>query len=373
MPMPVFELIIQPLTLLNERYLVLDHVGSGGFGELYRAKDQRLDKTVAVKQIHIGEELQRENIRIHISRLIRLNHPALVKIFDYFSEPHGFFLVMEFIPGERMSEMLYRSSGSLPVMQVYFWGLELLSAVKYLHHHNITHSDIKPQNVLLTSDQRIVLADFGVARALETTQPSDRNWQAYFAPEQLKGHVVLQSDLYSIGATLYYLLTGVQPLDPLSRLDAVNTKGADALVPPNVLNRNITQSIAEVLQRAMSLDIANRPNVDEMTRLWISATSQFVEAVSEIPADEKPHRTLVRITGLTDASGEKMVEAVVPSWCVKEVVHFPVSLIPEHIHDKLKVGLRLFANVNIGAENTDKLTFDDFEIAPEPDPQDGLS
>jgi len=193
--------------------------------------------------------------------LARLHHPALPRVSDHFSEDDGQFLVMQFIPGDDLSEMMNRKRGPFPVNQVLTWADQLLDALDYLHTQDpqIVHRDIKPQNLKLTSRGQIILLDFGLAKGQpgeisRVTTASIYGYTPNYAPlEQIQGlGTDPRSDLYSLGATLYHLITGVKPPDALTRAAAVVNGQADPLLKASETNSEISADVDEVLAKAMA-------------------------------------------------------------------------------------------------------------------------
>src|SRR5881227_1246925 len=216
---------------LQGRYRILRQLGQGGMGAVYEAVDERLDTTVALKETFFAEEKLRKQFEREARLLARLHHPALPRVSDHFSESDGQFLVMQFIPGDDLSEMMTRRRGPFPVDQVLTWADQLLDALDYLHTQDpqIIHRDIKPQNLKLTARGQIVLLDFGLAKGSVgpltaiTTSASIFGYTPNYAPlEQIQGKGTdPRSDIYALGATLYHLVTNIKPPDALTRAGAV--------------------------------------------------------------------------------------------------------------------------------------------------------
>src|SRR5207237_1071718 len=238
--------MIEPGTLLQNRYRVTRQIGEGGMGAVYVATDERFHSTVAIKQTFffddpaLGKAFERE------ARLLNhLRHAALPRVSDHFTEGEGQFLVMEYIPGEDLSEMLKRRGTPFPVGDVLAWADQLLDALDYLHTQTppVIHRDIKPQNLKLLPRNQIVLLDFGLAKGtpLQTRVTATGSVFGYsfnYAPiEQMQGSGTdPRSDLYSLGATLYHLLTGTTPPDALARATAVLNADPDPLRPASEIN-----------------------------------------------------------------------------------------------------------------------------------------
>src|SRR5689334_12533782 len=254
--------MLTPETVLQGRYRIVRQLGQGGMGAVYEAIDQRLDTTVALKETLFSEERLRKQFEREARLLARLHHPALPRVSDHFSEGDGQFLVMQFIPGDDLSEMMNRKRGPFPVNQVLTWADQLLDALDYLHTQDpqIVHRDIKPQNLKLTSRGQIILLDFGLAKGQAgdisrvTTAASIFGYTPNYAPlEQIQGlGTDARSDLYSLGATIYHLMTGVKPPDALTRAAALVNGQPDPLQLASVANPAVSPDIDPFLAKAMA-------------------------------------------------------------------------------------------------------------------------
>src|SRR6266566_4363949 len=254
--------MLAPETLLQGRYLIVRQLGQGGMGAVYEALDQRLDTTVALKETLFADERLRKQFEREARLLARLHHPALPRVSDHFSEGDGQFLVMQFIAGDDLGEMMARKNGPFPPHQVLSWADQLLDALDYLHTQDpqIVHRDIKPQNLKLTARGQIILLDFGLAKGQAgeisriTTAASIFGYTPNYAPlEQIQGlGTDARSDLYSLAATFYHLLTNVKPPDALSRAAAIVNGQPDPLAPANELGGQVSASVAAALDRGMA-------------------------------------------------------------------------------------------------------------------------
>lgn len=268
--------MIAPNTLLQNRYMVLSQVGQGGMGAVYIATDQRFGSTVALKETFFTDASMRKAFEREARLLNHLRHAALPKVIDHFTEEEGQFLVMEFIPGEDLAEMLKQRGTAFPVTEVLDWADQLLDALDYLHTQEppVIHRDIKPQNLKLTPRGHIVLLDFGLAKGAPaqlsrvTNTGSIFGYSRSYAPiEQIQGAGTdVRSDLYSLGATLYHLITGVTPPDALTRATAVLNHQPDPLQLANEINAQVPRPIAEAIHRAMAQSAAQRPQTAEEMR-----------------------------------------------------------------------------------------------------------
>jgi serine/threonine protein kinase len=278
-------------TLLQNRYLVVRPIGKGGMGAVYLAKDQRLRSTVALKETFFEDAALLKAFEREAALLANLRHSALPRVIDHFTEDKGQFLVMEFIPGEDLEEMLKVKGGAFSPTEVLGWADQLLDALDYLHTQEpqIIHRDIKPQNMKLTARGQIILLDFGLAKGTAGEMSkvagtgSIMGYTPTYAPlEQIHSTGTdPRSDLYSLAATFYHLITGVTPPDALFRASAVIGGQPDPLRPAHEINPQVSPAISAVLTRAMSLHSEQRPaNAAEMRREFAEASRAPVMASS---------------------------------------------------------------------------------------------
>jgi eukaryotic-like serine/threonine-protein kinase len=249
-------------TILQGRYKIVEPIGRGGMGAVYKALDMRLRSVVALKQTLLTGEIVRKAFEREAQLLAGLRHPALPKVSDHFTEDAGQFLVMEYIAGNDLGKLITDRAAPFPVDDVLRWADVLLDALEYLHGHTppIVHRDIKPQNMKLTDRGEVILLDFGLAKGVvaQATRPATTSsifgYTPHYAPlEQIQGSGTdPRSDQYALAATLYHLLTATQPPDALTRAAARINEDPDPLVPANQLNPQISAPVATVLARAMS-------------------------------------------------------------------------------------------------------------------------
>jgi serine/threonine protein kinase len=256
-----------PGTELQNRYRVVRQLGKGGMGAVYEAIDLRLDATVAIKEAFSRDARLRKQFEHEARLLAQLNHAALPRVMDYFSEDERVFLVMQFIAGDDLAEIISTQPGPLPRNTVIAWADQLLDALIYLHtrERQIIHRDIKPHNLKLTADGKIALLDFGLAKTDSGTLTGNSSasifgfTRRYSPPEQMKDEGTSpQSDIYALGATLYHLLTGVKPPDAMVRTAAIAKSEADPLRPANELHAAVGPEISAILLKAMELNPARR-------------------------------------------------------------------------------------------------------------------
>jgi serine/threonine protein kinase len=294
---------LAPNTLLQNRYLIVNLIGKGGMGEVYLAVDQRLGSAIALKRTFFSDdEMLRNAFEREARTLARLRHGVLPKVSDHFTEEETQYLIMEHISGDDLAKRLELTQKPFPLSWVLFWADQLLDALNYLHSHEppIIHRDIKPQNLKLTDDNSIVLLDFGLSKSSTgktklSTTGSVVGYTPYFAPmEQVRGTGTdARSDIYSLSATFYQLLTNVVPHDALSRADALLGGLPDPLRPINELNPEVTPLVSEILLKGMEVSLEKRfPNARVMQKALREAFTQLqngmsAKTVAFVPDDQQ--------------------------------------------------------------------------------------
>jgi len=252
-----------PLTtgqVLRERYRIVELLGQGGFRAVYNAWDTTFEVACAVKEnSEASPEAQRQFL-LEARLLHNLRHPNLPLVKDYFViEGQGQYLVMDYVDGEDLQEKLDAAGGPLPEVAVLAWASEVCEALQYLHAQNppVIHRDIKPANLKITPQGKVVLVDFGIAKQSDPTRPTTKGAQAAtpgYAPFEQYGQASTdaRSDLYSLGATLYHMLTGRVPVESISRMRGVT------LDNPRMLNPHISPHTEAAVLHAMSLQPEGR-------------------------------------------------------------------------------------------------------------------
>lgn len=278
--------ILETGAILRNRYRIQELVGQGGMGAVYRADDLRLEGRVcAVKEIlpalsassATPEDLEQlaEQFRIEANTLARLDHPNLPKVSDYFSINGCEYLVMDFVEGRDLQEILQESQRRgevLKEMQVLAWAMQLLDALEYMHSQDppIVHRDIKPSNIKVTPRGMVKLVDFGLVKLIQSndsrtvTVVQGRGTVAYTPLEQYGGDTGFtdnRSDIYAVGATLYHLLCGQPPVDAKERF-----LHPGALTPVRNLNPNISARVERAIFRALSMHPNERPSTSRELR-----------------------------------------------------------------------------------------------------------
>jgi hypothetical protein len=243
-------------TLLNSRYRIIDILGQGGMGAVYRALDENIEVEVAVKEnLYLSPEYTRQ-FRREAVILASLHHPSLPRVSDYFLiAGQGQYMIMDYIEGEDLRQRMERM-GRIPEQDVILIGAAMCNALTYLHTRQppIIHRDIKPGNVKITPKGQVALVDFGLAKLMVDQQATTTGARAmtpgFSPPEQYgTGRTDPRTDIYSLAATLYAALTGVIPEDGLARA----TGNAD-LTPIRELNPEVSRRTAAVIETALAID-----------------------------------------------------------------------------------------------------------------------
>jgi serine/threonine-protein kinase len=252
------------------RYEILTELGRGAMGVVYKARDPKINRVVAVKTVSLAgqppeeEREYRERFFREAEAAGRLSHPGIVTIFDVGEEPETRvpYIVMEFVGGQSLDKLLSRDDHKLPVETALQLALELAEALDCAHGQGVVHRDLKPANILLTEDGHAKIADFGVAKlnlANHTLAGRALGTPAYMSPEQLNGEAVDgRSDLFSLGVILYTVLTGYRPFQGNSALTVSFKVVNHEPMPATLLDTELPQGLDHIIARAMAKDPAER-------------------------------------------------------------------------------------------------------------------
>jgi serine/threonine-protein kinase len=300
--------------LLNKRYKLLEPLGKGGMAVVYRARDLMLERLVAVKVLredYSGDPAFQERFRQEAKAAANLSHPNIVTMHDFGLDNGQLFLVMEYVPGTDLKTLIkqrgrFNHEEAIPLL------IQACAGIGYAHRAGLVHCDVKPQNMLVTPDMRLKVADFGIARALSTIYPDEQTgvvWGSpqYFAPEQASGAAPAPaSDVYSLGIIMYEMLTGSLPFQATTATDLARLH---LEVEPPLLSETIPD-ISPTLERILAKVLSKEPSqryrtADQLGRVLLN----FGNARSAPSLALTPEAASVAVT----ATSEKTAPAPLPS------------------------------------------------------------
>ena len=241
------------------KYAILSPLGSGGFGTVYLAQDTWLDKKVAIKVPHRQQNLNFGEL-LHEPRLLgSLSHPNIVSVLTAEKQEGVFFIVMEYVAGETLETIIMRE-GAIELTRALDFTVQIANAVDYAHRQNVIHRDLRPGNVLINEQGLVKVADFGTSRVLEIAAHGTTviGSPPYMAPEQFHGKAVFASDLYSLGVTMYQMLTGMLPYETPSPAELAKLMTGELVSPPRLKNPKLPKAVNDIVMKAMAPDIGVR-------------------------------------------------------------------------------------------------------------------
>jgi len=269
-------------TVVDSRYEVIGHLGSGGMAEVYCAFDLQLGRRVALKLLH--DRFQQdadfvERFKREASSAAGLQHQHVVSVYDRGDWDGTSYIAMEYVPGRTLKQLV-REHGPLAPAQAVDLTVQILRAARFAHRHGVIHRDLKPHNVIVDEEGRAKVTDFGIARAgaSDMTQTGSIMGTAqYLSPEQAQGHAVTaRSDLYAVGIILYELLTGDVPFEAESEVTIAVKQINEAPIAPSKLNPEVTPELEAVVLAALQKDPAARfADADEFITALQAASSRI--------------------------------------------------------------------------------------------------
>ncbi len=270
-------------TLLNNRYQLLERIGTGGMADVYRARDLMLERTVAIKILHetySNDKAFQDRFRQEARAAANLSHPNIVTVHDFGFDHDQLFIVMEHIPGKDLKTIL-RQRGRYSVEEAIPLIVQACAGIGYAHRAGLVHCDIKPHNMIVTPDGRLKVTDFGIARALSTIMPDERAdvvWGSpqYFSPEQAVGEAPSpSSDVYSLGVVLYEVLTGALPFTAPSSEELARMHLEENPIPPSEYVPDIPPALEEIVLKVLSKEPAARyRTADQLGRVLLRFGTQ---------------------------------------------------------------------------------------------------
>lgn len=270
---------MEETTLLNNRYKLLQPLGSGGMAVIYKALDQMLERIVAVKILredYASDLGFIERFKQEAKAAANLSHPNIVTVHDFGLDENRIFIVIEYIDGTDLKSLI-RERGRFSIEDTVGLMAQACAGVGYAHRAGLVHCDIKPHNMLVSNDFRLKVTDFGIARALATIHPDEKSdvvWGSphYFSPEQAAGGAPSPaSDVYSLGVILYEMLTGQLPFQASEAAELSRMHRMEVPIPPRRLNPAIPAELEEITLKVLSKERSARyRTADQLGRVLMS-------------------------------------------------------------------------------------------------------
>ncbi|MGH2728368.1 MAG: protein kinase domain-containing protein, partial [Actinomycetota bacterium] len=294
--------------VLGNRYRLETQVATGGMGEVWRATDTLLERTVAVKLLResLAEDpVLSERFRREALMAARLSHPNMADVFDYVQEDARPGIVMEYVEGETLAERITRG-GALPVADAVRITSALLAVLEVAHDEGIVHRDVKPGNIMLPPAEGVKVTDFGIAQARghETLTETGMvmGTAHYLSPEQVSGkQATPESDIYSAGAILYEMLTGKKPFEAETPLAVAMRRLTDDPVPPRAHRPDLPETIEHIVMRALARDPRQRFRSANAMRSALE--SAYAAQPPPTPRIDPSPTQVLPVADLPDSSG----------------------------------------------------------------------
>lgn len=284
-------------TLLNGRYRLVAQQGSGGMAVIYKAVDQALGRTVAVKVLRPSltkDPTFLTRFRNEARAVANLSHPNIVTVHDVGNDGQTQYIVMEFVEGQDLKKII-RSEGILPVKRALDIAIQICAGIGFAHRAGLVHADLKPQNILTTKEDVVKITDFGIAQALTDTQPMPRQdivWGSphYFSPEQARGEKPTPaSDVYAIGIVMFEMLTGRLPYTGASQQELAMAHLRDRVPVVTEFNPSVPDSLAKIIFKVMSKEPSARYRMaDQLGHILRSIQDNSRQEVSASPPASQP-------------------------------------------------------------------------------------
>ena len=283
--------------IIAERYEVLGKIGTGGMADVYKAKDHKLNRFVAVKVLKPEFREDKTFIRKFRSEAqaaAGLTHPNIVNVFDVGDDEGVYYIVMELIEGITLKEYIAKK-GKLSIKEATSIAIQVSMGLEAAHNHGIVHRDVKPQNIIISTDGKVKVTDFGIARAASSNTISSNVMGSvhYSSPEQVRGgYSDEKSDIYSLGITLYEMVTGRVPFDGDTTVAIAIKHLQEEMVPPSVYTENLPYSLEQIIFKCTQKSVGRRYEkmedvIADLKHSLIDPQGDFVKLNDVVDTDAK--------------------------------------------------------------------------------------
>jgi len=319
--------------ILAERYKIEDLVGQGGMSAVYRATDSNLRRVVAVKMIHLHLSSDPDFVRRfeeEATAVAQLRHPNIIQVYDYNHEGETYYMVLEFVPGETLQNHLKRLNNTnrrMPLPDVVNTAVNICDAIDYANGRGLIHRDIKPANIMLSVHGQAILMDFGIAKIIggqhHTATGAVIGTALYMSPEQIRGQQLDQrSDIYSLGVTLFEMVSGRPPFEADSAMTLMMMHVNDPVPDLHKLNSNLPAGLVAVINKALA------KNPDDRYRTAGEMASALKEVQTQLTTRQKAVISASEATLIEQSAPEQVDGTLVEPPATPEV---PPPSSPENI------------------------------------------